>query len=77
MTTAQITREIRDGKTYIHTEYRNAKYTVVRGQFGWAVYVCRNGMGRHHFGTIRVCQSWDEVTAKYKAFAGIQLLDAI
>ena len=75
--TATITREVHNGKTYLETTQRGIRYTLRRDQFGWLVSTQRLALGRSNIGgTVRL-QTLDEVAAKYRAFAGVDLLQAL
>lgn len=78
MTTAQIlTREVHNGTVYLTAEYRGTAYTLRRSQWGWELSTKRLSLGRYNVGGFKRFDTLAEVQAKCKAFAGVELTDAL
>lgn len=78
MTTAQsLTREVHNGTVYLTAEYRGTAYTLRRSQWGWELSTKRLSLGRYNVGGFKRFDTLAEVQAKCKAFAGVELTDAL
>lgn len=78
MTTQQITREVANGTVYLTTEYRGTEYTLRCGNFGWALSTRRlNYGGRFHIGGFKRFETLADVKANCKAFAAVDLVEAL
>lgn len=78
MTTAQIlTREVHNGTVYLTTEYRGTAYTLRRSQWGWEVTTKRLSLGRWNTGGFKRFDTLADVQAKCKAFAAVDLVEAL
>lgn len=78
MTTAQIlTREVHNGTVYLTTEYRGSAYTLRRSQWGWEVTTTRLSLGRWNMGGFKRFDTLADVQAKCKAFAAVDLVEAL
>lgn len=77
MTAQLITREIHGNTVYLTTTYRGTIYTLRRSPWAWEVSTRRLALGRSKIGGVKHFDTLADVTANCKAFAGVQLLDAI
>ena len=78
MTAAQIlTREVHNGTVYLTTEYRGTAYTPRFSQWGWELSTKRLSLGRYNVGGFKRFDTLAEVQAKCKAFAGVELTEAL
>lgn len=73
----QFTKEIANGIAYTSTNYRGTRYSLRRGQWGWELSTKRLSLGSMNFGGFKRFETLADVKAKCKAFASIELLDAI
>jgi hypothetical protein len=72
-----LTREIHNGTAYLSTEYRGTAYTLCRCQWGWEVSTRRLSLGRHNMGGVKIFKTLADVQANCKAFAGVELTEAL
>jgi hypothetical protein len=72
-----LTREVANGMTYLTTEYRGTEYTLRRGEWGWELTTRRISLGRWNMGGFKRFETLEEVKAKCKAFAAVDLLEAL
>ena len=72
-----ITTEVHNGDKYITTEYRGTSYTLRRSNWGWEVTTKRLSLGRHNFGGFKRFETFSDVQSNCKAFAGIELTEAL
>jgi hypothetical protein len=72
-----ITRGIHNGATYLKTEYRGTSYILRRSQWGWELTTKRLALGRYNVGGRKRFQTLAEVQANCKAFAGVELTEAL
>ena len=72
-----LNRTIANGKTYLTTEYRGTEYTLRCGKFGWELSTRRIALGRSCMGGFKRFATLADVQAKCKAFAGVDLLEAL
>ena len=77
MTTQQITREVANGTVYLTTEYRGTAYTLRRSQWGWELTTKRISLGRWNMGGFKRFDTLADVQAGCKAFAGVDLTEAL
>lgn len=72
-----LTREIHNGTTYLATEYRGTAYTLRRSQWGWELSTKRLSLGRYNVGGFKRFETLADVQANCKAFAGVELTEAL
>ena len=77
MTTQQLTREVSNGTVYLTTEYRGTAYTLRRSQWGWELSTKRLSLGRYNVGGFKRFDTLADVQANCKAFAGLELTEAL
>ena len=77
MATQQLTREVSDGTVYLTTEYRGTAYTLRRSQWGWELTTKRIALGRWNAGGFKRFATLADVQVGCKAFAGLQLANAL
>jgi hypothetical protein len=79
MTTTQVlTREVANGIVYLTTEYRGTQYILRRASFGWELTTRRlNYGGRFHMGGFKRFDTLANVKASCKAFAAVELVEAL
>jgi hypothetical protein len=63
-----------EGKTYYTAVARGVEYTAFEQVGGWFVASHRQALGRRHIGGGKHYETLAEVSAKCKAFAGLDLL---
>jgi len=78
-TTAQvITREVRNNTMYLSTMFKGSTYTLRFANAGWELTTRRmNFGGPQHMGGCKRFATLADVKASCKAFAPIDLLDAL
>ena len=78
MTTQTLTREVHNGVAYLTTQYRGTEYTLRCGQFGWEMSMRRLNYGdRFHMGGFKRFATLADVKTNCKAFAGVELVEAL
>jgi hypothetical protein len=77
MQAAQITRTVANGVAYMTTEYRGTEYTLRRGSFGWELTTRRLSLGRWNMGGFKRFETLADVQANCKAFAAVDLVEAL
>lgn len=77
MTAQLITREIHGNTVYLTATYRGTVYTLRRSPCAWEVSTRRLALGRNNTGSVKHFETLADVKANCKAFAGVELLDAI
>lgn len=77
MSTQVIARNIHNGHVYLSTEYRGVAYVLRRSKFGWELSTRRLSLGRMNMGGLKRFDTLEAVRAGCKAFAAVDLMDAV
>jgi len=72
-----ITRKIANDTVYLATEYRGTEYTLRRSQWGWELTTRRIALGRWNMGGFKRFATLEAVKAGCKAFAAVDLVEAL
>ena len=73
----QFNKEIVNGAVYTTTVHRGTEYSLCRHHVLNRWHVRSRRLSGSGFGSVKVFSTMDEVKAGCKAFAGVELLDAI
>jgi hypothetical protein len=66
-----------EGRKYVSTVARGVRYTLMRLGDGWFVGSHRLALGRRHIGGGKHYETLDAVRAGCKAFAALDVVDAL